>query len=338
MGKERILEIDFIKGLAIISVILLHTIPDNIRLSIFSSLHIGQAVPIFIATTYFLGFRSLKDSTNPINDWFVSRRIISVVKRVIIPWLFIVFLQIIFSNYLFHLKFDIRELISGGGYGPGSYYIWVYFQVWLTIPFFYIIFVQFNKYIGIVTVFLVGLLLNYIFYKLELSASLYRLSLIRYIPLSAISWILFSREEYNNTEKIIIFLCSILSVIYLLTYSKILGEPFVLDYGWKSQQWPSYFWTLLLIYLIRYAYNHIGDQHFFQKFIIWMGKNSWLIFLTQMLYLSFISINSFLFIQNSLIRKFIFLLSTFIFSLGFTYILKKIDKLIHIASKKQCEI
>jgi len=45
---KRLKEIDLLKGFAIISVILIHTIPVDIRTLTFAQLHFWQAVPIFV--------------------------------------------------------------------------------------------------------------------------------------------------------------------------------------------------------------------------------------------------------------------------------------------------
>ena len=54
MLKQNHLEnIDFIKGLAAISVILLHTLPESVLYGSFAVFHIWQAVPIFLFITFY---------------------------------------------------------------------------------------------------------------------------------------------------------------------------------------------------------------------------------------------------------------------------------------------
>ena len=57
--KARLPEIVFVKGIAIISVLLLHSLPENILDISLDSLHIGQAVPIFLFITFYLSFKGL---------------------------------------------------------------------------------------------------------------------------------------------------------------------------------------------------------------------------------------------------------------------------------------
>ena len=92
--NSRLEEIDFIKGFAIASVILLNTLSAEIRDSLFSIFHIGQAVPIFIATTFFLSFISIQKAEKRIlANWYSKKRLYNMLKRIVLPVLVINVLQ-----------------------------------------------------------------------------------------------------------------------------------------------------------------------------------------------------------------------------------------------------
>jgi peptidoglycan/LPS O-acetylase OafA/YrhL len=76
MDKNRHLDhIDFIKGLAAISVILLHTIPQSVLYGAFAVYHIWQAVPIFLFITFYLGFRNLEKKKVSYKSYYSIDRI-----------------------------------------------------------------------------------------------------------------------------------------------------------------------------------------------------------------------------------------------------------------------
>ena len=51
--RERDYSIDFVKGVAILFVILLHNMPND---SIYSIVYIGQAVPLFVLVSSYLTY------------------------------------------------------------------------------------------------------------------------------------------------------------------------------------------------------------------------------------------------------------------------------------------
>lgn len=113
---KRIESIDFIKGVAIFSVLLLHTFSQSLLTISWSALHIGQAVPIFISVTFFLSFRSLdKVADNKVvSHWFATSRVSRMFKRIIRP-VVVVNLCIAIELLLTDYKSLIHKLIVGGG-------------------------------------------------------------------------------------------------------------------------------------------------------------------------------------------------------------------------------
>lgn len=115
---SRLYEIDFIKGVAILSVLFLHTLNSDVRSTIFSQIHIGQAVPIFIAVSFLLSFRYLDKSQDCISDWFKLRRIKILFKRIIAPFVLLLLIQILVMHAAGRNDL-IFKLINRGGTGQG---------------------------------------------------------------------------------------------------------------------------------------------------------------------------------------------------------------------------
>lgn len=137
MADSKICELDFIKGFAILSVILLHTVNTEILYETYAFFHIWQAVPLFIFVSYYLLFIKLGEQAN-INSYFVKTKIKKVIRRIIFPFAVIELLIIIISEF-YSLQTSALSIIVNLGVGPGSYYPYVYIQLWLSAPFIFLL-------------------------------------------------------------------------------------------------------------------------------------------------------------------------------------------------------
>lgn len=170
--KDRIQIIDAIKGLAIISVILLHILPGIVLNYTYSSFHIGQAVPIFLFISFYLSFKGIKDRGDSLLNYFNKRRIGRLLKQVVFPYFIVVICQMIITLLRSDNALEISDICHRlVGEGPGSYYLWVYLQIWLIIPFVYL-FLKRYKCLGLFLVLLVCLTLNYCCVRASVSEGL----------------------------------------------------------------------------------------------------------------------------------------------------------------------
>lgn len=108
---SRLSYIDALKGIAIVSVLLLHTLSGGVRELIYSQIHIGQAVPVFLATTFFLSYLSLDKMDGSLRKWFYWRRISKMINRVFLPFLVVLILQSVVHLYL--NDFQILTIVGG---------------------------------------------------------------------------------------------------------------------------------------------------------------------------------------------------------------------------------
>lgn len=275
--EKRSQEIDFIKGCAILSVLLLHSLSNGVRTLIYSEVHIAQAVPIFIAVTFYLSFINLQKCSNYIKYWFAKRRIKSLFRRIVFP-VFAMNIAMIVIMLAFGYKYLIINLLRSGGGGPGSYYLWIYLQLWLLMPVIYKMFNAKHKYQGIVLILIVSILCNILCSVLRFPPNIYRLLCVRYLFLSAIAWVWIYRMQFN---RFLIYGLSVCSLVYLEFIAGSDPQPFVYEGGWSSQNYPIYFWTYSLIIGLLYLYSKIKHLKI-RRLICWMGCNSWEIFVMQM--------------------------------------------------------
>lgn len=111
--NERLSYIDSLKGLAILFVLLLHSLSDGVRIAIWAPVHIGQAVPIFLAVTFFLSFLTMDKIGGSISEWFKLKRIKKMLRRVVLPFAVVLCIQC--ANLMYIGGFQPIIIVAGGG-------------------------------------------------------------------------------------------------------------------------------------------------------------------------------------------------------------------------------
>ena len=86
--RERDYSIDFVKGVAILFVILLHNMPNE---SIYSIAYIGQAVPLFLLVSSYLTYGGFQ--RKGFNGYFSARNVKKMLDRVFLPFFLLIFSQ-----------------------------------------------------------------------------------------------------------------------------------------------------------------------------------------------------------------------------------------------------
>lgn len=277
------LAIDFIKGIAALSVILLHTFSRNVLLDTFAVYHIWQAVPLFFLITFYLGFKSLKESDCKFSEYYKRNRVKKLFVKLWIPLLIMSWIQV-FIFYVLGLNDRIMGSLTCLRNGPGSYYIWCYMQVWLLIPVMYWLLNK-SKSIALTggVILCISLVGNYIWEYYQIYSI--GVTCFRYLFLSFIAYILL---EYKNKEKLckLVPLCA--TSIFACWYLVYCDMPTVLDPfepdGWSFQTSISYFYTLFLFVFLEWIYYKI-DSYRITRFFRWAGRNSWTIFIAQMFWI-----------------------------------------------------
>jgi peptidoglycan/LPS O-acetylase OafA/YrhL len=254
--ENRQYQFDFIKGIAIISVILIHA---GIREKYFYNYWNGQAVPLFITVSCILGCLSLF-KIDSLKNYFAKDKVKRTLLRIFKP--FILAQILLVAIYIVLNKFSIKVFLVSGGLGIGCYYPWIYLQLWVLIPFMFYLMKK-NAIIGSIIIILVSISTNILFstfsssewleipfvnhinYKKEIFVALYILCVNRYLFIFPLAYLLVEeRLKYN----LLLFLSFFGAVfIYCLKYKNVNLEPFIYDSGrWKAYEFPSHFYTILL--------------------------------------------------------------------------------------------
>lgn len=275
--RKRIQEIDVLKGMAIIAVIILHAIPQDTLLALGSPFTFEQAVPVFMVLMGFNSTMSFERKGMPKLNQLYSRKFLTPkLKRVLIPFLIVFVIEeyLLTSYYGFSLGSFLFNLLSGGE-SFGGYFIPVSLQAMLILPLLYRFLKKTNGWGGIVLVFALSYAADY--FGIYLGEEFYRLFIGRYLFAIALGVYLFFNKKKLTWKRVAPF--AILSVVYvfLVDYA---GVSTLVETYWGSQHTLSYFWTLLIVV----AGLKAGKATKGKQFLGGIGKASYHIFLVQHLY------------------------------------------------------
>lgn len=262
---------DFLKAYAIICVLVGHTFPYLDKVG--APLWLEMQVPIFVLIQ---AFHVLKKPSSKLD----FKRLF---YRVLLPYI-IVLIGIIIVYLLFG-RLDNSQIIKGlvgGGYGPGSYYPWVYIQLAIILHFVRPLFDIGNTALQAILWIVVCEGFEILESCINLPDPIHRLLAVRYIFLIYLSWRWIKEGIVINKTTIILSVLSGLSIAYF-PYCNFNNEPLFYTTGWSYHRWPCYFYvSTLLCYLLHIIYVSISKISFVDRAIIFLAKCSYEIFLVQM--------------------------------------------------------
>lgn len=169
--------VDGAKGVAILSVILLHSLPCLHEVG--WMWHIGQAVPVFLFITAYL----ISVRMESIKAYFTFNRFAKMIKKVFVPFVIVLVFLLICLALIGKLP-SFKTLIRDGGIGPGSYYVWLYLQSWILIPFMVWMVRKVPVWVSCLIMLAVSAMSEYAFVpmqNIEHIGELYRLMPVRYL-------------------------------------------------------------------------------------------------------------------------------------------------------------
>lgn len=276
MKQNHLGNIDFIKGLSAISVILLHTLPKSVLYDTFAVYHIWQAVPLFLFITCYLGFRNFEKTGNVFNGYYSMNRVKKVFQKLWLPLLILAVFEAIFFITTGNLSRAVGSLLCISN-GPGSYYIWVYMQFWVLLPLVYVLLKQRGILIGGGILLIISIICDFIVEKyVSLTPGFF---CFRYLFLSVPAYMYMKGIKIKE-----IWIPVLLSGVYLfLMHYSAVPEKFdsFLPNGWEAQTSLGFFYTLFLFVLLSKFYERFKNSKL-TKYITNLGIITWEIFLVQM--------------------------------------------------------
>jgi peptidoglycan/LPS O-acetylase OafA/YrhL len=312
MKMPYLVQIDLLKGLAIISVIILHTLPAFMLILLFTNLCIWQAVPIFIILMSLTsGMSFTRRGYMTLKGFAFKSYLRGRFERIIYPFFFLFAFLVAVGALIFVITG--RNILYIGALnivgvlpvsGPGNYFITLVFQFIFVFPLIYFGYKKAPK-LTIVMCFVVNLAfeLSALFVFASGAEYLYKANILRY--LSAIALGLWISDDFDlfSTRNRFILLGAPVSIAYLLlsdivafpnaagTYTTI--NPWFLP-EWYTQNMVSFFYPTLLV-LIGIRYLPVTTKNPAASMLAHCGKLSYHIFLFQIVYFAFY----FILLQNT---------------------------------------
>ncbi|MBR1681482.1 acyltransferase [bacterium] len=279
--------IDFIKGLCILAVVVTHCIPYVIHKYFLFCLWIDWQVALFLMIQTFHTYKKGIDIRFP--------KFQKLWKRIIKPFLFteiIIFIGVILGGYIMKqdaLSAIVKKFILSGGWGPGSYYHWIYLQMALLLPLIAPMFKKIKAKYFIWIFIAISEALEILCSVINMPEWLYRLLFFRYFFLIYFGYLIVMEELRINKKTIFLSVISVIAIL-LFQYANLNLEPFFFTTGWKIFHWISYFYVAyILLYLLKLLYVKMNRYTKVMEYIESMGKYSYEIFLFQMLYFALVS-------------------------------------------------
>lgn len=303
--------LDFLKAYAIICVLIGHTFPYLDKVG--APFWFEMQVPIFVLIQ---AFHVLKKPSSKL-DFKKS------FSRVLLPYM-IVLIGIAFVYLLFG-KLDNNLIIKGlvgGGYGPGSYYPWVYIQLAIILHFVPPLFNRGNTTSQTILWIVVCEGFEILESCINMPYPIHRLLAVRYLFLIYLSWRWVKEGIIINKRTILLSILSGLSIAYFY-YCNFNNEPLFYTTGWSYHRWPCYFYvSTLLSYLLHIIYVPISKISFVDRVIRFLAKCSYEIFLVQMAVIALLP--RFGFIGNKYLALFLWITVVWISSLVGGYVFNRV--------------
>lgn len=312
--------IDFLKAFSIFCVILAHNLPTSLWNYCQFRLWAGTQVSMFILIQVFHAYKKEK---RPTIKWA------SLLKRIVLPFVFVQIVILLFRS-LFACSF--REALIGsikmGGYGPGSYYFWIYLQMAII----FVLIWPLVKKLTLSQLTLVFLLFSVgcevLFSVINLPDAVYRLLAVRYVFLIPLAYGWVKQGVVLNVKSIALSLISIAAVVFF-SYNETNLEPFFYNTGWTTHRWICYFYIpVLLTYLLWLLFNRMRNVNWVSSIVKELARSSYEIFCVQMLVFVVLPITRFTFIQSTLVRVPVWMILTFALSVvggvSFNRLLQKV--------------
>lgn len=284
MSKTTFYSINYIKALAILFVILNHSLTTDEILDVGGPFWIYMAVPMFMIVSGFNMFNSMsRRKMTGFNQYFNVKYFLPKIINVIAPWFIALLIILIYHlllsditiiEYINHYILNFRF--------PGGYYIPILIQFYFLFPFLYFMFLR-NRRLTVLLMVCFHLSFDYFVNLTSLNTissvdNIYRISILRYFV-----FILAGMLLAYNIKRIVqyeygIYLSSLISIIYIYINSYTNFEINLFD-KWSVTALPTVFLALSLVVFIFKKLPTIKIN-----LLNIIGFNTYFIFIVQMVY------------------------------------------------------
>ena len=307
MNYKRYNQIDVLKGICIIFVLISHSITLKMRRDFFIVYYIDQAMPIFMilmsisGSLFFKKYNFIK-----LNELYSKSYFKNKFNRIVIPYLFIYLIALIIRFTIFSNDTNDNIRLYKGYLlinGVGNYFIILLIQFILIFPFIYYCY-QKKKKLTIIICFIINFVFQFSFYfNCIITQDIFICYthsevILRFMSNLVLGLVIsneFKEKQVINflmKNKFIIIgigISFLYLIIYYISKGKINGKYLFLNLPtFYNQNIFSVFSTVLIILLvIRFLPNN--SMNTLHKFFKYIGKSSYHIYLAQMIYFCIIT-------------------------------------------------
>lgn len=296
--KKHFSNIDVLKGICIMIVIFEHAKwPYDTWKRILMPFWDRFAIPCFMVISGYV-FSHSYSSCKSLKDYYFNRRFIKKVLRYLIPFTiaFLIELLAFFilnnTSILDSLNITIKtnlstfltipQIIKGyltGGYGPGNYYTPVIIQLVIIFPFLYLL-IKKLEFKGLIVSFLLCLASEWWQYYFAIPNSIYRLLIFRHI--FTICFGIYIYLGYWKRNKLLNLISIIIGLIYITAHAYYDFTPIFFSPNWAGVNF------IAALFFAPIAGTLVLNKKIRCKPLENIGKASYHIYLTQMVYYYFV--------------------------------------------------
>lgn len=261
--------ITFMKGYAILCVLLAHAIPNPDATGyVFWG---GMQVPLFLLIQTFHSFKKKPKLS-----------FTKILKRVVLPFLLVQTCVIALLCKNGDVCNQLKISVIGGGQGPGAYYFWIYLQFAILLPLVYPLLSKLKKSSLLILFLLISEGCEVISSVVAIPEPIYRLLCLRYLFLIYLGHEWVRQGIVINCKTLLLSAISLVAIVYF-TYLDGSLEPVFFDTTWRYHRWVCYFYVAYLFaYLISLLFKVVSKVNWLDKFFKTLGESSWEIYIVQM--------------------------------------------------------
>lgn len=316
---ERYRALDFFKGVAIIFVVIAHcnwTYEQRMKFGF--PFWIDMAVPIFMIISGYVYAKSYeRRHIETIEEAWAPNNTLDKFIRYTVPYVISYIIEIlmrILNGSWNGIKHSLLIFLEGGD-GPGSYYYPIMIQFIFLFPILYFP-IKKDIYRGTMFCLILNIIYELIFQRVyDMTETYYRMIVFRYIFLIAMGIVLTKYSGKLNLKKWLLFVTTmIIGITYIIVYRYQGKQLQVFRYWIGTSMLPA----LFIVSIVFMGVNIYKKMHFKPLEIV--GRASYDIFLTQMVYFLFAEYIYRLFDCNDILSQVIVsLLITIIVGIMFYY-------------------
>lgn len=290
LAKGRSGELDTIKAIAIVSVLLLHAVPFDVLHILGSPFLVAQAVPLFLLTSALSWSRGMmaRSPAERFRSHYRRAFLVRLFTRVFLPFLALMAVVVNVKLATGTPWQTVRgHLLLYGAYGPGGYFPWVYLQAALLFPLLWSVADRAwpGESVRLLLVFILAVGLDAASHLSGMTEEVYRLLVIRYVFLLYLGTVL---ARWRGFPPVTLIILGGLGLAYL-ALSRYAGVSFapLLHSAWPGSHAPASGWALVMALLICKASGALRRWPPAARAIEALSKASYEIFLTQMAFFGY---------------------------------------------------